>query len=98
MPRPDTFSSGSSMPTTTRATPAAMMASLQGGVRPWWTQGSRVTYNVAPLAASPAAAKALTSACGPPGAAVAPANTDPPSGPASGGTTTLPTQGLGAVV
>ena len=43
MPRPATFSSGSSMPTTTLLTPAAMMASLQGGVRPWWAHGSRVT-------------------------------------------------------
>ena len=28
---------------TTRAMPAAITASAQGGVRPWWEQGSRVT-------------------------------------------------------
>ena len=43
MPRPATWGSGSSTPTTTRRTPAAMMASVQGGVRPWWAHGSRVT-------------------------------------------------------
>ena len=34
-PRPATRASGSSVATTTRATPAAMSASLHGGVRPW---------------------------------------------------------------
>ena len=29
--------------TTTRETPAAISASAQGPVRPWWLQGSRVT-------------------------------------------------------
>ena len=31
------------MAATTRLTPAATSASAQGGVRPWWLQGSRVT-------------------------------------------------------
>ena len=76
-PRPATWGSGSSTPTTTRATPAATMASVQGGVRPWWAQGSSVAYSVAPRAASPAAVNAATSACGPPGGAVAPSKVVP---------------------
>ena len=47
-PRPATWGSGSSTAMTTRATPAAMMASVQGGVRPWWAHGSRVVNRVAP--------------------------------------------------
>ena len=46
----------------TRPTPARSTASVQGGVLPWWRHGSRVTYSVAPRAASPAAVRALTSA------------------------------------
>jgi len=42
-PRPSTRGSGSRMATTTRAMPAASSASQQGGVRPWWEQGSSVT-------------------------------------------------------
>ena len=38
------------MPTTTRAIPAATMASTHGGVRPWWLQGSSVDTSVAPRA------------------------------------------------
>ena len=34
---------GSRIAQTTRATPAATSASAQGGVRPWWLQGSSVT-------------------------------------------------------
>ena len=49
-PRPDTWGSGSSTPTTTRATPAAAMAPVHGGVRPWWAHGSSVVYSVAPRA------------------------------------------------
>ncbi len=45
MPAPRTRGSGSSMPTTTRRTPAAIRASAHGGVRPWWQHGSRVTYD-----------------------------------------------------
>ena len=46
--RPEAFSVGSSEPTTTRPMPAARIASVQGGVRPWWQQGSSETYSVAP--------------------------------------------------
>ena len=60
--------------TTTRAIPAAMMASVHGGVRPWWAHGSSVTYRVPPAARGPAAASAATSAWAPPGGAVAPVN------------------------
>lgn len=42
-PPPETFGFGSREPMTTRATFAAMRASVQGGVRPWWQQGSSVT-------------------------------------------------------
>ena len=42
-PRPATSGLGSVMAATTSATPAATRASAQGGVRPWWLQGSRVT-------------------------------------------------------
>ena len=58
MPVPATRSSGSSSATTTRATPAAISASAQGGVRPWWEHGSSVVYAVAPRARAPAAARA----------------------------------------
>ena len=63
MPVPATRWSGSCTPITTRATPAVMIASVQGGVRPKWLHGSSVTYIVAPRAASPAARNACTSAC-----------------------------------
>ena len=53
--RPATLGSGSSMPTTTRATPASINASAHGGVRPWCEHGSRVVNTVAPRAAAPAA-------------------------------------------
>ncbi|MDQ1079795.1 hypothetical protein QE401_002321 [Pseudoroseomonas cervicalis] len=43
MPPPSTRGSGSRIATTTRATPAAISASVQGGVRPQWQQGSSVT-------------------------------------------------------
>ncbi|MNP61140.1 hypothetical protein D3C76_1562940 [compost metagenome] len=42
-PRPPTWGLGSTMAATTRVTPALISASAQGGVRPWWEQGSRVT-------------------------------------------------------
>ena len=42
MPLPGTFGFGSRAPTTTRATPAARMASTHGAVRPVWLQGSSV--------------------------------------------------------
>ena len=40
---------GSSEATTTRSMPAFTIASVQGGVWPWWQQGSSVTYIVAPI-------------------------------------------------
>ena len=52
----------------TRARSASMIASLQGGWRPWWAQGSSVTYIVAPVGSSPrraASASAARSACRP---------------------------------
>ena len=42
-PRPDAFSVGSSEATTTRRMPASRIASVQGGVWPWWQQGSSET-------------------------------------------------------
>ena len=42
-PAPATRGSGSSKATTTRRIPAAISASVQGGVRPQWQQGSRLT-------------------------------------------------------
>ena len=66
MPPPLTLGSGSTNPTTTRLTPASTSALEHGGVRPKWSQGSRVTYAVAPRAASPAARSAKTSAWGSP--------------------------------
>ena len=79
--------SGSSMPTTTRRTPAATMASAQGGGAPVVRARLERDDSVAPRAASPAASSATTSACGPPGGCVAPSNvcrrhlmTRPPTG------------------
>ncbi len=62
MPSPATRGSGSMVPTTTLATPAATRASTQGGVRPKNVQGSRVTITVPPRAAGPATASAADSA------------------------------------
>src|SRR6266849_1783131 len=42
-PLPFTSGLGSMLPMKTRAIPAERIASVQGGVRPWWLQGSRVT-------------------------------------------------------
>src|SRR4051794_3269076 len=42
-PRPEAFSVGSSEATTTRPMPAARIASVQGGVWPWWQHGSSET-------------------------------------------------------
>ena len=42
-PRPEALAVGSSDAITTRAIPASMMASVQGGVRPSWQQGSSET-------------------------------------------------------
>ena len=43
MPRPCTFAKGSMQPTTTRRMPERTMSVAQGGVRPKWAQGSRLT-------------------------------------------------------
>ena len=67
------------------------IASVHGGVRPSWQQGSSETYIVAPLrSVSPASAIAATSACGPPSIACQPSPTTSPSL-----TTTAPASGLG---
>ena len=42
-PCPATSGFGSVMAATTRPSPARTSASEQGGVRPWWLHGSRVT-------------------------------------------------------
>ena len=54
---------GSSEATTTRAMPASTIASVHGGVRPTWQQGSSETYSVEPAGSSVAAASASRSAC-----------------------------------
>ena len=46
--------------------PALTIASVQGGVRPWWQQGSSVTYIVAPIGSATQAPSAATSAWSPP--------------------------------
>ncbi len=91
-PLPRTRGSGSSIAATTRVTPAAMSASVQGGVRPWWLHGSRLTYSVAPRAPGPACARAAASACGWPAPRCHPSPTTCPFW-----TSTAPTSGLGAV-
>src|SRR5918997_3348200 len=85
---------GSGTATTTRATPAATSASVHGPVRPVCAHGSRVTTAVPPRARPPAWTSARTSACGPPGGAVAPSPTVVPSA----ASTTAPTAGFGPVV
>ena len=92
-PRPATRGSGSSIPTTTRLTPASISASAQGGVRPVCEHGSSVTHTVDPGAEAPAWMRAAASAWRPPGGAVAPVNTSPPTV-----WITQPTHGLGDVV
>ena len=44
---PVTWGLGSRAAMMTRRTPAARTAWVQGGVRPWWLQGSKVTYKSA---------------------------------------------------
>ena len=61
-PFPATWGLGSEEPMTTRASFASRMASVQGGCLPWWQQGSRVTYIVAPAGSSVQAARAARSA------------------------------------
>src|SRR3989475_9530694 len=63
---PRACGSGSGSAATTRAAPAARIASVHGGVLPWCAHGSRFTTRGAPRARSPAAASPTTSASGPP--------------------------------
>src|SRR5580693_9112966 len=91
-PSPATSGLGSSSADTTRAIPAAMTASAQGGDLPWCEQGSSVTYSVAPRPASPARRNASTSAWGRPPGWVQPRPTMTPSL-----TITAPTAGFGQV-
>ena len=91
-PRPAAFEVGSSEAITTRAIPAATIASVHGGVRPWWQQGSSETYRVAPEGSSSQAASAIRSACASPGGCVVPS---PITLPAL--TITAPTMGFGLV-
>ena len=58
-PRPEACSVGSSEATTTRAMPASTIASVHGGVRPTWQQGSSETYSVAPAGSSVAGGERL---------------------------------------
>jgi hypothetical protein len=85
--------SESSSAATTRATPAETSKSEHAGPRgETCAHGSRVTYAVPPLAASPASASAIASACGRPPGCVQPRPTTRPFF-----TITHPTLGLGAV-
>ena len=82
-PRPAAFSVGSSDAITTRAMPASRIASTQGGWRPSWAQGSRVTYIVAPAGSAPRSAQsasAARSACRSPSAAWNPSPRTSPRG------------------
>src|SRR6516165_4378213 len=92
-PSPATRGSGSSSATTTRFTPPAISASVQGGVRPQWQQGSRLTKAVAPRAARPARRSASVSPCGRPPGCVQPRPTTLPAL-----TMTQPTAGLGQTI
>ncbi len=91
-PRPAAFGVGSSEAITTRAIPAATIASVHGGVRPWWQQGSSEMYMVAPAVLPAAASRAITSAWLSPGGWVTPSPIT-----RSSLTTTAPTIGLGLV-
>lgn len=86
---------GSTVAMTTRLIPAAMIASVQGGVRPWVEHGSSVTYNIEPSGLIPldsASQRASISACGWPARLCQPL---PMSFPAL--TSTAPTIGFGEV-
>src|SRR6266849_882082 len=90
IPRPETRGSGSSMGMTMRARPAAIRASVHGGVLPQWQHGSRLTKAVASRAAAPARVSASVSPWGrPPGCVQPRPTTRPPL------TMTQPTVGLG---
>ena len=87
---PATSGLGSMLPTTTRRMPAARMASVQGGWRPVWQQGSKVTYSTAPAGSSRQSARAARSAWSPPHRSCHPRPMTHPSF-----TSTGPTSGLG---
>ena len=78
-PRPAAFGVGSSEAITTRAMPAETIASVHGGVRPWWQHGSSETYMVAPAVRPAAASSAITSAWLSPGGCVMPSPITRPS-------------------
>jgi hypothetical protein len=61
-PLPETTGLGSIVPMTTRAGFSFTRRSTQGGVLPWWEQGSRVMYTVEPRTGSVALSMALISA------------------------------------
>ncbi len=84
---------GSRIAATTRAIFLLIKASAHGGVRPWWPQGSRFTYAVAPSARVPALSSAITSACGAPAFSCHPSPTI-----VSSFARTQPTRGFGVVV
>src|SRR5882724_6467751 len=93
VPWPLTRGLGSCTAKTTRPMRASIKAFTQGGVRPKWLQGSRVTYAVAPATGSLAARRAATSAC------ASPARSCQPSAMIrSPLAMTQPTRGFGCVV
>ena len=83
---------GAQLVQVTRRMAALQMASVQGGWRPWWQQGSRVTYRVAPAGSSVQLFRAWRSAWRPPHRACQPWPMIRPSL-----TRTAPTRGLGLV-
>ena len=92
-PRPLAFGVGSSEATTTRAIPAATIASVHGGVWPVWQHGSSETYRVAPSGLSLHASSAARSAWGSPIAVWSPSPIT-----RSSFTITAPTSGFGLVL
>ena len=96
-PCPATSGLGSVLVATTRLIPAAINASQHGPVRPWWEQGSSVTYAVAPTTEFPlavASRNAMISAWKLPTRWVWPL----PKALPLGATITQPTRGLGEVM
>ena len=72
--------------------PAETIASVHGGVRPWWQHGSSETYIVAPAVSPAASSSAITLGVASPGGCVMPSPITRPSL-----TTTAPTIGFGLV-
>ena len=92
-PRPEAFSVGSSEATTTRAIPASRIASVHGGVRPWWQHGSSETYMRRAARVGPGGARSPR----PRRAARRARRGSPPPAPAPSLTMTAPTSGFGLV-